>query len=91
MFFRCLRGRFSRIFALVFFVLAVLEATEFEGRPQKMREIRATVGDLAWQGRTYLGRVVGEQTYLSVEKVAVIYLKEKLCLSLYIFIYLYIY
>ncbi|XP_005452735.2 uncharacterized protein LOC100706823 isoform X1 [Oreochromis niloticus] len=68
MFFRCLRGRFGRIFALVFFVLAVLEATEFEGRPQKMREIRATLVDLAWKGRTYLGRLVGEQTYLSVEK-----------------------
>ncbi|XP_005728007.1 claudin-4-like [Pundamilia nyererei] len=45
-----------------------LEATEFEGRPQKMREIRATVADLAWQGRTYLGRLVGEQTLLLVEK-----------------------
>ncbi|XP_039474091.1 claudin-7-A-like [Oreochromis aureus] len=45
-----------------------LEATEFEGRPQKMREIRATVADLTWQGRTYLGRLVGEQTLLSVEK-----------------------
>lgn len=53
-------------------MLAVLEATEFEGRPQKMREIRATVADLAWQGRTYLGRLVGEQTLLSVEKVAAI-------------------
>lgn len=34
-----------------------------------MQELRDNLADLAEQGTTYLGRVVGEQTLLSVQKV----------------------
>lgn len=34
-----------------------------------MQELRDTLADLAEQGTTYLGRLVGEQTLLSVQKV----------------------
>lgn len=34
-----------------------------------MQELRNTLADLAEQGTTYLGRLVGEQTLLSVQKV----------------------
>lgn len=34
-----------------------------------MQEVRDTLADLAEQGTTYVGRLVGEQTLLSVQKV----------------------
>lgn len=46
-----------------------LGETEFETLPETMQELRDTLADLAEQGTTYLGRLVGEQTLLSVQKV----------------------
>lgn len=40
----------------------------FEGRPGRIQELRTTLADLAGEGRTYLGRLAGEQTVQSVQK-----------------------
>ncbi|KAI3353229.1 hypothetical protein L3Q82_019264 [Scortum barcoo] len=39
-----------------------------EGRSGTIQELRAALADLAGEGRTYLGRLAGEQTVLSVQK-----------------------
>lgn len=39
-----------------------------EGRSGTIRELRAALADLAGEGRTYLGRLAGEQTVVSVQK-----------------------
>lgn len=40
-----------------------------ESRSGMIHELRAALADLTEEGRTYLGRLAGEQTVLSVHKV----------------------
>lgn len=40
-----------------------------ESRSGLIHELQAALADLAAEGRTYLGRLAGEQTVLSVQKV----------------------
>lgn len=41
----------------------------FESRSGLIHELQAALADLTAEGRTYLGRLAGEQTVLSVQKV----------------------
>lgn len=54
----------------VFWVLIIPVAADkvFESRSGVIQELRTSLADLAGKGRTYLGRLVGEQTVLSVQK-----------------------
>ncbi|XP_029364467.1 voltage-gated monoatomic cation channel TMEM109 [Echeneis naucrates] len=51
---------------------ALLHAASAEARTESrsgtIQELRAALADLAGEGRTYLGRLAGEQTVLSVQK-----------------------
>ncbi|XP_054461021.1 transmembrane protein 109 [Anoplopoma fimbria] len=49
-------------------LLSVSGEEVLESRPGVMRELRAALAELAGEGRTYLGRLAGEQTVLSVQK-----------------------
>lgn len=60
---------FSGLCLLAALFLAVSAEKEFESRPGMIQEIRTAMADLAGEGRTYLGRLAGEQTVLSVQKV----------------------
>lgn len=50
-------------------LLCVSAEKVVESRTGMIQELRATVADLAGEGRSYLGRLAGEQTVLSVQKV----------------------
>lgn len=41
-----------------------------ESRSGLIHELQTALADLAGEGRTYLGRLAGEQTVLSVQKVS---------------------
>ncbi|XP_037327698.1 voltage-gated monoatomic cation channel TMEM109 [Pungitius pungitius] len=49
-------------------LLCVSAEKDSESRYGSIREFRATLAELAGEGRTYLGRLAGEQTVLSVQK-----------------------
>ncbi|GAA6233768.1 transmembrane protein 109 [Lates japonicus] len=61
-------GAFSGLCLLGALFMAVSAEKEFESRPGMIQEIRTAMADLAGEGRTYLGRLAGEQTVLSVQK-----------------------
>lgn len=50
-------------------LLSVSGETVYESRSGMIHDLRAALADLAGEGRTYLGRLAGEQTVLSVQKV----------------------
>lgn len=50
-------------------LLCVSGETVHETRSGMIHELRAALADLAEDWRTYLGRLAGEQTVLSVQKV----------------------
>lgn len=50
-------------------LLSVSAEEVFEQRSGMIQELRAALADLAAEGRTYVGKVAGEQTVLSVQKV----------------------
>ena len=50
-------------------LLSVSGEEVLESRSGMIHELRTTLADLAGEGRTYLGRLAGEQTVLSVQKV----------------------
>ncbi|KAM8878905.1 voltage-gated monoatomic cation channel TMEM109 [Spinachia spinachia] len=49
-------------------LLCVSAEKDAESRPGSIRELRAALAEQAGEGRSYLGRLVGEQTVLSVQK-----------------------
>ncbi|XP_044202663.1 transmembrane protein 109 [Thunnus albacares] len=49
-------------------LLSVSGENVFESRSGMIQELRAALADLAGEGRTYLGKLAGEQTVLSVQK-----------------------
>lgn len=49
-------------------LLSVSGENVSEGRSGMIQELRAALAELAGEGRTYLGRLAGEQTVLSVQK-----------------------
>ncbi|XP_068583112.1 voltage-gated monoatomic cation channel TMEM109 [Cebidichthys violaceus] len=49
-------------------LLSVSGEKVFESRSGTIQELRAALAELAGEGRTYLGRLAGEQTVLSVQK-----------------------
>lgn len=57
-----------------FFALFALAPAETEPGAESgsglIQELRAALADLAVEGRTHLGRLAGEQTVLSVQKVS---------------------
>lgn len=59
----------GRLCVLSALLLCVSAEKVFESRPGIIQELRATLADLAGEGRSYLGRLAGEQTVLSVQKV----------------------
>lgn len=50
-------------------LLCVSAEKVFESRSGLIHELQAALADLTAEGRTYLGRLAGEQTVLSVQKV----------------------
>ncbi|XP_030286314.1 voltage-gated monoatomic cation channel TMEM109 [Sparus aurata] len=58
----------GRLCVLSALLLCVSAEKVFESRPGMIQELRATLADLAGEGRSYLGRLAGEQTVLSVQK-----------------------
>ncbi|XP_030580427.1 voltage-gated monoatomic cation channel TMEM109 [Archocentrus centrarchus] len=65
---RTKRKVFSGLCFFSVFVLSVVGETAFESPSGAMQELRTALCDFAVEGRTYLGRLVGEQTLLSVQK-----------------------
>ncbi|XP_034398513.1 transmembrane protein 109 [Cyclopterus lumpus] len=61
---RALRG----LCVLSALLLSVSGENVSEGRSGMLQELRETLAELAGEGRTYLGRLAGEQTVLSVQK-----------------------
>lgn len=51
-------------------LLCVSAEKVFESRSGLIHELQAALADLTAEGRTYLGRLAGEQTVLSVQKVS---------------------
>lgn len=51
-------------------MLCVSGEKVLESRSGLIQELRAALADLAEEGRTYLGRLAGEQTVASVQKVS---------------------
>ncbi|KAL6109999.1 uncharacterized protein ACO6RY_19172 [Pungitius sinensis] len=49
-------------------LLSVSGENDSESRYGSIRELRAALAELAEEGRTYLGKLAGEQTVLSVQK-----------------------
>jgi len=62
---RALRG----LCVLSALLLAVSGENVSEGGSGMIQELREALAELAGKGRTYLGRLAGEQTVLSVQKV----------------------
>ncbi|CAB1432897.1 unnamed protein product [Pleuronectes platessa] len=62
----CFSGLCVCVLALLF--VAVSGEKVSESRTGMIQELRAALADLAGEGRTYLGRLAGEQTVLSVQK-----------------------
>lgn len=50
-------------------LLCVSGEKVLESRSGLINELQAALADLAGEGRTYLGRLAGDQTLLSVQKV----------------------
>nr|XP_019939450.1 PREDICTED: transmembrane protein 109-like [Paralichthys olivaceus] len=63
---RCFSGLWAAVIAVLF--AAVSGEKVVESRSGMIQELRAALADLAGEGRTYLGRLAGEQTVLSVQK-----------------------
>ncbi|XP_044042153.1 transmembrane protein 109 [Siniperca chuatsi] len=59
---------FSRLCVLSVLLLFVSGEKVFDSRSGMIQELRTALADLAGEGRTYLGRLAGEQTVLSVQK-----------------------
>ncbi|XP_040892698.1 transmembrane protein 109 [Toxotes jaculatrix] len=59
---------FSGLCVLGALLLTVSAAKESESRPGMIQELQTALADLAGRGRTYLCRLAGEQTVLSVQK-----------------------
>ena len=57
------------LFALGATLLCVSGEDLSGGRSGLIHELQAALADLGGQGRTYLGRLAGDQTVLSVQKV----------------------
>ncbi|KAM3623459.1 uncharacterized protein V6R79_011475 [Siganus canaliculatus] len=62
------RGTFGGLCVLSALLLSVSGEKVLQGRSGLIHEFRDTLADLAGEGRTYLGRLAGEQTVLSVQK-----------------------
>ncbi|XP_022074341.1 transmembrane protein 109 [Acanthochromis polyacanthus] len=56
------------LWLLCLFILPVSGQNVFESRSGLIQELRASLAELAGKGRSYLGRLVGEQTVVSVQK-----------------------
>lgn len=63
------RSACSRLCVLSLLLLSVSGEKVFESRSGMIQELRTALDELAGEGRTYLGRLAGEQTVLSVQKV----------------------
>lgn len=59
----------GRLCVLSALLLSVSGEKMFQSGPEMIRELRTALADLAGEGRTYLGRLAGEQTVRSVQKV----------------------
>lgn len=59
----------GRLCAFAALLLSVSGEATFESRSGMIQELRSALAELAGQGRTQLGRLTGEQTLLSVQKV----------------------
>lgn len=60
-------------------LLCVSGEKVLESRSGLIQELRAALFDLAREGRTYLGRLAGEQTVVSVQKVSLKSDHEDVC------------
>ncbi|KAG7457269.1 hypothetical protein JOB18_027455 [Solea senegalensis] len=58
----------STLVLLPLFCAVVAAQSDAESRTGLIQELRAALAELAAEGRTYLGRLAGEQTVLSVQK-----------------------
>ncbi|XP_070767817.1 voltage-gated monoatomic cation channel TMEM109 [Enoplosus armatus] len=61
-------GAFSGLCVLSALLLSATGEKVSESRSGMIQELRTALADMAGEGRTYLGRLAGEQTVLSVQK-----------------------
>lgn len=63
------RSAYSGLCVFSVLLLSVSGEKVFESRSGMIQELRTALADMAGEGRTYLSRLAGEQTVLSVQKV----------------------